>query len=73
MEECVLYVVSAATVVMQWFDKHVSTIDAMFSAWSLRRLYNDSYIGIFFLRIYILGGHLSFYFAHIACLHSLKF
>jgi hypothetical protein len=27
---------------MQWFDKHVSTIEAVFSAWSVRRLYNDN-------------------------------
>jgi hypothetical protein len=28
---------------MQWYGKKVSTIEAVFSAWSVRRLYNDSY------------------------------
>jgi hypothetical protein len=32
--------VSAATVAMQWFGKHVSTIQAEFSVRSARRLYN---------------------------------
>jgi hypothetical protein len=35
--------VRAATVAMQWFCQHVSTVEAMFSVWSVRRLYNDSY------------------------------
>jgi hypothetical protein len=43
MEESVFYVVRAATIAMQWFGKHVSKIEAVFSAWSVRRLYNDSY------------------------------
>jgi hypothetical protein len=32
--------VSAMTVAMQWFGKHVSTIEAEFSVWSAQRLYN---------------------------------
>jgi hypothetical protein len=43
MEGSVFYVVRAVTVSMQWFGKHISTIEAVFSAWSVRRLYNDSY------------------------------
>jgi hypothetical protein len=35
--------VRAATFAMQWVGKHVSTIEALFSAWSVRKLYNDSY------------------------------
>jgi hypothetical protein len=35
----VFYVVFAATVAMQWFRKHASTIEAVFLAWSLPRSY----------------------------------
>jgi hypothetical protein len=37
--ETVFYGVLAATVVMQWFGKRVSTIEAMFSARSVQRSY----------------------------------
>jgi hypothetical protein len=42
-EESVFYVVCAATVAMQCFSKHISTVETVFSAWSVWRLYNDSY------------------------------
>jgi hypothetical protein len=34
----VFYVVRAVTVAMQWFGKHVSTIEAVF-AWSVLKIY----------------------------------
>jgi hypothetical protein len=34
--------VGVATVAMQSFCKHVSTIEAVFSAWSVRRLYSEN-------------------------------
>jgi hypothetical protein len=37
-----LYGVHAATVVTQSFVKHVSTIEALFSLWSVPRLYGES-------------------------------
>jgi hypothetical protein len=37
------YGVHTATVAMQWFGQHVSTIEAVISVWSVRKLYNDSY------------------------------
>jgi hypothetical protein len=34
--------VSATTIGMQWFGKHASTIEAVFSAWSVRRIYLEN-------------------------------
>jgi hypothetical protein len=42
MEESVFCGVHAATVAMQWFSKHVSTTEAVFSVWSVPWLYSDS-------------------------------
>jgi hypothetical protein len=38
----VFYGVRAATFAMQWFGKHISTIETVFSVWSLPRLYSES-------------------------------
>jgi hypothetical protein len=43
MTSLAFYGVRASTVAMQWFGKNVSTVEVVFSAWSLRRLYNDIY------------------------------
>jgi hypothetical protein len=42
MEESVFSGVCAVTIAMLCFGKHVSTIEAVFSVWSVPRLYSNS-------------------------------
>jgi hypothetical protein len=39
--ETVFYAVYAMTVARQWFGKHISTTEAMFSVWSMQQLYSE--------------------------------
>jgi hypothetical protein len=39
----IFYIVRAATIAMQWFGKHVSTIEAVLSAWSMPKIYRGQW------------------------------